>query len=228
MNQLLALLITIASVAAAVPGHASRSFNGSDQWLSSATTTSTPFTISLWYYPNDVANQQVLWYRGTSGSCLFYLIYRASTAGKPVGFVQNNAGAAEASIDPGISSTGAWHHIAAVATSSTSRTVYLDGASATDTTSVTVAAPDTSSIGSYQNLASNLVNGYIAEAVLWDVVLTATDIASLNAGCSPFLVRPDHIVFYAPLSVDINDLWSRTAITEHGTTTTAPHPRIYR
>lgn len=43
-------------------------------------------------------------------------------------------------------------------------------------------------------------NGRIAEAGIWDVVLTTGEIAQLAAGCSPLLIRPSALVSYVPIS----------------------------
>jgi hypothetical protein len=46
---------------------------------------------------------------------------------------------------------------------------------------------------------ANYMNGRVAEVGVWNVALTASEIESLASGISPLMVRPDALVFYAPM-----------------------------
>ena len=69
--------------------------------------------------------------------------------------------------------------------------------------------------------------GQIAEVGIWNVALTAAEIASLSKGMTCDKVRPESLVFYAPLVRDLIDAKGGLAITNNNGATVAPHPRIY-
>ncbi len=69
--------------------------------------------------------------------------------------------------------------------------------------------------------------GRIADAAIWNVALTADEIASLADGMTCDKVRPQSLVFYAPLIRTLQDLKSGLTITNNNTATVADHPRVY-
>ena len=71
------------------------------------------------------------------------------------------------------------------------------------------------------------MNGLIAEVGIWNVALTAAEIASLAKGMTCDKVRPSALVFYAPLIRSLQDLSRAAAITNNNTATVADHPRVY-
>ncbi len=70
-------------------------------------------------------------------------------------------------------------------------------------------------------------DGDIAEVGIWNVALTAAEIASLADGFTCDRVRPQSLVFYAPLIRDLHDIARGLAITNNNTATVANHPRVY-
>lgn len=70
-------------------------------------------------------------------------------------------------------------------------------------------------------------NGLVAEVGLWNVALTAAEIASLAKGMTPDKIRPQSLVFYAPLVRDLVDQKGGLTITNNNGATVANHPRIY-
>lgn len=98
-----------------------------------------------------------------------------------------------------------WHHCAAIFASSTSRFAYVDGGQKieqTDSNTPTLANFDTYTIGRRRNAThfAVLMQGGIAEVGLWDVSLSDEEIASLAAGMTPLMVRPQSLLGYWPLS----------------------------
>lgn len=163
-----------------------------------------------------------------------YQLYFTS-AGRIGVFLQNNAGTqTDTVVDAsGVNySANTWYHAAAVFTSTTSRTVYRDGAnSATGTASVTVEVPDTTNIGvRFDGGAFGAyLNGQCAEAGVWNVALTAGEIAQLAKGLCPLMVRPDALVAYWPLygNNSPEDDWiGDIDLTITGATKATVHPRI--
>jgi hypothetical protein len=69
--------------------------------------------------------------------------------------------------------------------------------------------------------------GLIAEVGIWDAALTADEIASLANGMTCDKVRPQNLVFYAPLVRDLQDVRGGLTITNNNTATVATHPRVY-
>lgn len=126
-----------------------------------------------------------------------------------------------------------WAHVAAVFTSSSSRTVYLNGAAAaTDTTTVSVAAITQIRIGCVTQVYSTgndgaFFNGDIADVGIWNVALTAAEIASLAAGVACSKIRPQSLQFYAPLVRDLIDVRDGRVITNNNGATVANHPRLF-
>ena len=64
-----------------------------------------------------------------------------------------------------------------------------------------------------------------AGAGIWNVALTAAEIASLAKGFSPRLIRPQSLAFYAPLIRETLDIRGGLTLTDSGSTV-ADHPRI--
>lgn len=67
----------------------------------------------------------------------------------------------------------------------------------------------------------------MAEVGIWNVALTQPEIASLAKGITCDKIRPQNLVFYAPLVRDLIDAKGGRAITNNNGATVAPHPRIY-
>ena len=83
-------------------------------------------------------------------------------------------------------------------------------------------------------IGARYVNGYggysnalIAEVGIWNVALTADEVASLAKGMTCDKIRPQSLVFYAPLVRDLQDTKGGLTITNNNTATIATHPRVY-
>ena len=71
------------------------------------------------------------------------------------------------------------------------------------------------------------MDGRIAEVGIWNAALTQPEIASLANGMTCDKVRPQSLVFYAPLIRTLQDLKGGLTITNNNTATVADHPRVY-
>lgn len=132
--------------------------------------------------------------------------------------------------------TGTWYHGLATFTTdgaaqagSASRTAYLNGGGA-GTNSTTVTLMDNCgavNIGSRLagSTRSEFFNGRIAEVAVWNAALTASDALALASGVRASLVRPDKLVFYAPLIRNIADFRQGIANTTAGSPAVDIHPR---
>jgi hypothetical protein len=216
-------------------------FNGTNQYLQvgSAVVTSTPLTMACWFNCDSADLTSCLvsvTNSGNAGSITrFALFARGSFAGDPVSvFASDIAGT------NGIANTtagyivGKWHHGCGVFTSTTSRSVYIDGgSSATNTTSITPTLLDRTNIGVQflQNAGGtsgiSFMDGLIAEVGIWNAALTAAEIASLANGMTCDKIRPQNLVFYAPLVREFIDQKGGLTITNNNAATVANHTRVY-
>jgi hypothetical protein len=123
-----------------------------------------------------------------------------------------------------------WNHACGVFTSSTSRTIYLNGAgSATNADTRNVSGQNNISIGARYGagVLATFADNLIAEVGIWNAALTANEIASLADGMTCDKVRPQSLVFYAPLVRELQDVKGGLTITNNNTATVANHPRVY-
>ena len=126
-----------------------------------------------------------------------------------------------------------WRHCAGVFTPSNRQEVFLDGASdALKTSSVAASIYSGTSplwVGAYFDVTTSdrAFNGDIAEVGVWNVALTADEIASLAKGMTCDQIRPQSLVFYAPLVRELRDLKNGFTITNNNGATVSDHPRVY-
>lgn len=216
-------------------------FNGTNQYLQvgSAVLTAAPLTMACWFNSDLITASQTLvsiTNSGVTGGITRFAIFAGgSISGRPV-----RAIASDTSLNNGIAATtsgysaNTWHHAAGVFTSASSRSVYIDGGnSATDTTSITPTLLDRTNIGvQFLQTAGGtsgiaFTDGRIAEVGIWNTSLTAAEVASLAKGMTCDKVRPQNLVFYAPLVRDLQDTKGGLTITNNNGATVANHPRIY-
>ena len=201
-------------------------FNGTSQFLSTASTPVVlePFTIALWFNPDALGNRILACIGGTSPSRV--VINTRGTNNKLAAQCINSslsAGVAETNI-PALNT---WQHACGVFESSTSRSIFLDGANkATNTTSITLSTLNTIRIGN-QTAVNAYADGKIADVGIWSIALTDAEVASLAKGMTCDKVRPGSLVFYAPLVRDLIDTKGGLTITNNNGATVAAHPRIY-
>jgi hypothetical protein len=69
--------------------------------------------------------------------------------------------------------------------------------------------------------------GQIAEVGIWNVALTAAEIASLAKGMTCDKIRPQSLVYYAPLVRNLIDQKGDLTITNNNGATVANHTRVY-
>jgi len=201
----------------------------------SLSTTSTPvsaapLTMAAWInYPNTGGAQGIIQLTafGVNSNIMRLVINPAQR----VNFIVNGTGGFEnATITSPAFAHNTWGHTAAVAASTTNRVSYYNGtASSIATTDITPNNLNRVNIG--VNVANTVLsgfsNGLIAEVGIWNAALTAAEIASLAKGMTCDKVRPQSLVFYAPLVRDLNDQKGGLTITNNNGATVANHPRVY-
>lgn len=193
-----------------------------------------PLTLAAWIYSDDVASgddQSIIFVgdKDVSGAH-FMLRYDATDPGDFI-LARHRASGPQGNATAGTVTVNTWHHAAAVFASDTSRTAYFNGSPGSEeTTNVTGAiTPDRISIGrAGDSSPGNHFSGRIAETAVWDAALTAPEIASLSKGFSPLFIRPQNLVFYAPLIRDEDlDRVGGLSLTAFNTPTVAEHTRVF-
>jgi hypothetical protein len=202
----------------------------SNQYLvtSSAPVTSTPLTMACWAVKDTGGATRTLISLGNSASATIRFNLASSDAALVV------AVATDPSIggtsQTGTPATGTSFHAAGVFSSSGFRLAYANGVAGTaNTNNVTPTGIDRIGIGARVRSGIDLYHdGLMAEVGIWDVALTAAEIASLAAGVTCDKVRPQSLRFYAPLIRDLQDVRDGLTITNTNSATVADHPRVYK
>lgn len=188
------------------------------------------FTVFFWAYPvtNTVNDNAFGWdnYPDTPRDELTFKPLDSSGDTAKWGANVNGTGGTTTGT---IWSTGSWHNSSATRSGATV-TVYLDNASQ-GTITVDAAATFTAAnirFGCHYHSGSNqeFCNIRIAEWALWNVVLTAGELASLNVGLSPLLVRPQNLLRYIPFVRNLIELISGATISTVDAPAIANHSRI--
>jgi hypothetical protein len=194
----------------------------------SAPVSAYPMTLAAWAMVDDSnADRIVLAVNQSTTPFHRVTIFRSSANDvRAQSFGSNNAAAT--AVGP---SLGTWFHIAGVFASATSRICYLNGtAGPTDTTTSTINTLDEIIVGGRRATGGTVGlfwDGKVADAGVWNAALTADEIASLAKGMTCDKVRPQSLVFYAPLVRDLQDVRGGLTITNNNTATVANHPRVY-
>jgi len=187
--------------------------------------TTTPITLFVRSYITDATtNQNLMNLLTASGTVLgFALAARGDVANDPIRTQVFSIG--QHAADRTSYALNVWETAAGVVPDNASRTAYLNETFTTNSTSETPGTPNAMEIAGFRG--GNTLSGQIAEAAVWSAALTAAEIASLSKGFSPRRIRPQSIVFYAPLIRNLQDLRGALSITNNNTATVAVHPRVY-
>jgi hypothetical protein len=205
---------------------------GSAQYLSvpSAVVVSNPVTLACWFNRSTTGAAMGLVAISNNTSTNFQQLSLSSSATNEI-LAVSNAGAPIVAALP-YAATNQWDHGCAVFASDSSRQVFLNATGSTvQTNTVSVTGENVTSIGSRPagaGIFGQFFSGLIADVGIWNVALTAAEIASLAKGMACDKVRPQSLVFYAPLARDLIDVRGGRAITNNNTATVASHPRIYQ
>ena len=204
--------------------------NGSNQRLSVATApvTTSPWTINFWFRTTNMSKYGCLFAINNSGNFNMYatVYFRGDLSGDPIQILNKTGGSQFTATSTTGCTSGIWHNACYVESSLSSRTIYLDGGSdATNTTAANYSGLNSLNIGAF-NVIENF-SGEIAEVGLWNTALTAPEIASLSKGMTCDKIRPQSLVFYAPLVRDLIDQKGGLVITNNNAATVANHTRVY-
>ena len=201
--------------------------------VGSAPVSARPLTMACWFLPTNYNSRECLVFLGNNSNspagALWQLSLRSSTDSPANVLVAGEfSGSAYQQAAAGTPTNDVWSHGAAVFISDTERICYLNASATTNTTSNGTANANRLCIGAVgRDSRAEFANSKIAEVGIWNAALTAAEIASLAKGMTCDKVRPQNLVFYAPLVRDLNDQKGGLTITNNGGATVAAHPRVY-
>jgi hypothetical protein len=191
-----------------------------------------PLSISVWMYSDDfgTADDQTLVFIGDKDvSNEHFLLRFGSTDPGDILEARHRVASSTQTAEVGPASVNTWHHCAGVFAATNDRIAYLDGASGSNTNSMgDMTVADRISIGrAGDSSPGDHFSGRLAEVGVWNVALTQAEIDALAAGYSPLFVRPQSLVFYAPLIRDEDfDKVGGLSLTAFNTPTIAEHPPV--
>lgn len=205
--------------------------DGATQYITvPAPLTGAPFSMGCWFNTNDDTIVQCLMSLADTATANNYhlLLAYGTIGGDPLRFEVLATAAESISVTGTGFTANTWHHACAVKAAADDHAVFIDGGSkGTDATSSTPAGVDTLGIGARVLSGVGVpMSGFIAEAAVWNVALSDAEVAILAEGYSPLLVRPQNLVFYAPLVRELLDVVGGATLTNNNGATVGDHSRV--
>ena len=199
---------------------------------SGAVVSAAPCTFASWMRTNDLGVSQTIVSVGDSSKTNNYKRLSWSQGQNAI-IAQEAAGGSVFAATTAAATANTWHHaVAAFDSSSPYQIAWLDGGNkGTSTSDKTPSGIDQTGIGAWaRGSPTQYFSGDLAEAAIWNVVLTDAEVAMLALGLCPLFVRPANLVGYWPIigrySPEI-DLVGGFDMTVTGATV-SNHPRIIR
>jgi hypothetical protein len=157
--------------------NASVKFNGSSGYAKLGTTglpaMNGAMTISAWVYLNSNSVNQAFVSLDGTGTYVQFGILGGKYAAWPWG--------ATTTITGPVATTGAWHHLAYTYNGASVDTIYVDGTAYTGSFVHQTGAVTSAWLGTYDSTV-NFLNGALDDVRIYNVALTASQIAQLAAG----------------------------------------------
>lgn len=194
-----------------------------------------PVSLSCWCKPTSITGTQYLFGLLSSSTANRAFILGHIT-GTPFVLERGSAGAQGNAASA--LSNGVWGHVGGTmaATGTGSRIAYLNGVAGTAVTTNVATPPtlDRVEVGaanpSVAGTFANFTDAILAECAIWNVTLSAGEMAALARGVSARLIRPGALVFYAPLwgtgSPEPDYTAGQRTLTLTGTPAVAAHPPV--
>ena len=196
--------------------------------------TAAPLTLVCWGRASSINATQSLVSVDQTGANSRFTLFLLNSDNKLYFTTVGNSSAQGVGQIAGSASVSAntWFHAAATISSNRlARRSFLNGTlvgQSQGSNDPGTSTPNSISIGS--RIATTQVaffNGDIAEVGVYNTVLDDSEIASLAKGMTPDKIRPQSLVFYAPLIRDLIDAKGGSTITNNNGATVANHPRVY-
>jgi hypothetical protein len=196
-----------------------------------------PLSVFIWLYGDTFAtNNRALFNLGqAAGAADDSLKLAVLTSGKVEVISYDAVNGFRVAESVATVSTGAWQSAGAVWASTTSRSVYVNGANKvtnTQTSAVTFTDLDRTGVG--VNIVggfTELFDGRLAHPTVWKAELTDDEFAALHAGIHPTRIRPASLVAYWSLSGKDDpeiDIVGRNDLTITSTAASNEEPRVFR
>ncbi|QIF01904.1 LamG domain-containing protein [Roseimicrobium sp. ORNL1] len=179
-----------------------------------------PFSVAATIYPYTVdytaTSSGVVFSKGIDPSNYFDLeVYQSKV----------RAGVGTALMDSPVIPVNAVYRVM-VTRSGTALSLYVNGALvASSTSSASVSNPTKNVTIGVRPGTSYFFNGEISEVAMWSAALGGDEMIAYMKTYSAAVLRPQALVFYAPLVRDVVELKRGLALTNNGTTV-VPHQRI--
>lgn len=211
-------------------------FDGTNDYIeaTSAALTAGPLTLAAWINVDTTgAAQRVLSISSATGNDRWSLQVGATNViTMQVGTSTPSPTFAALSTTNTVTA-GTWHHVAGSWNTTTGQPqqVWIDGVKSgpTNSSRTPVAAElSRTLVGStyISSALSQYMNGKVAEAAIWNAILSDTDVVSLSKGIKPTSIKPQNIVMYLPLVRDIVDTVESLSFTNSGSVV-SEHSRRY-
>lgn len=189
--------------------------------------TAYPFTLAAWFNADVLTGGKTILCLGTSGGATAQQrIYASPTAVHAESEAAATTSTAASTAAPSLTT---WHHACGVFESDTDRRAFLDGGNkGTDATSRGWATFINRTVIGQRLRNGNYglgMDGRIAETAVWNISLTDDEVLALGRGIRPSLIRPQNLVFYAPLIREVIDLRAARALTATNAPAQSDHTR---
>lgn len=164
--------------------------------------TNEPFTLGGWFYTNDAAVEQVCVCLGRDGAAFpaWSVLFTSASAGQNFRIKKRHSTGTASASGATVYALNTWYHIVGVFTADNDRKLYVNGALETSTTveGLDGSVPNQFEIGARKSSSVvNPLSGGFAEVFMFDVALTAEEIACLAKYYSPEHIRPGSRRAYA-------------------------------
>ena len=185
-------------------------------------------TVSLWVRNGTSGSERKPFAKWADSGTQHSWLLSIDASGIPL-FAVNDGGINIANATTDLDADNEWHHLCGVYDGSVVR-IYVDGVQeGTDGAGSNInltTAPVR--IGSGGPGGEQPYDGDLGHGAIWDVGLSAGEVASLAVGVSPLRMRRDDLIFYAPVNGQSPepDIVGGASGTINGTPTVVPEPPI--
>jgi hypothetical protein len=210
-------------------------FNGTNQSLSippAVINGTVPVTMSAMFYPTSTTGvQSAIYLRGggVGFDRILSIGFGYPTTAKAYFIQRGNNQTNFPTVNSSANVTlNGWNHILGQSVSLSAHQVWLNGTKATSSSigEAIVGGFSLASIGS-DGGTSNYCAGLIAEVGIWNASLSDDEVLALSKGITCNKIRPQNLVFYAPLIRNLQDTKGGRIITPVNSPIVAAHPRVY-
>jgi len=206
--------------------------NGSSQYLErdEAPVTAYPFSISMWVDCDALADTMTAMYIGDKDTNPGWWMLRTTAADYGEFVAYPDGGSVRTATTTTQLSVDTWHNLVVIASSATSRSIYLDGAGVGS--SIDAATPllaDRISIGRAGKLTpADYFNGQVAEAAIANAAWNAAAIANAASGLYPDELPDVVAAWHFNDNTDLSDLIGAYDLTAFGTPANGgSHPTMH-